>query len=188
MGPRRWSSSNAGLVFMRFGELSPSARVRDAPRSRGSFELSRGLAVVPVSGSLAHTPPPLRLARTCASRWNRASRSGSSAKASGRIFSATLAVEPGARCIPPRACDTLTPGATVPDCRPRAAHQERSPRYTASRPDTRVGRERAVPLRSVLFGSGVRVSRRRDGLRGRARWRVRADCGKGQRSEWCWEV
>ena len=45
-----------------------------------------------------------------------------------------------------------------------------------------------VPLRSVLFGSGVRVSRRRDGLRGRARWRVRADCGKGQRSEWCWEV
>ena len=32
----------------------------------------------------------LRLARTWASRWNRARRSGSSAKASGRIFSATL--------------------------------------------------------------------------------------------------
>ena len=30
-----------------------------------------------------------RLARTCASRWNRARRSGSAAKASGRIFSAT---------------------------------------------------------------------------------------------------
>ena len=37
----------------------------------------------------------LRLARTCASRWNRARRSGSLANASGRIFSADLAVELG---------------------------------------------------------------------------------------------
>ncbi len=37
----------------------------------------------------AFATDPDRLARTCASRWNRANRSGSVANASGRIFSAT---------------------------------------------------------------------------------------------------
>ena len=75
----RASSSGIGPCLMRSASVGPSTS-------------SSTKALVPSDSSMPQMAAMLgwlRLARICASRVNRASRSGSAAKASGRIFRAT---------------------------------------------------------------------------------------------------
>ena len=92
--PASCATSNASAICLAIGSASSTGIGPLAIRSArvGPSTSSSTSARVPSASSMPWICAMfgwLRLARTCASRWNRANRSGSVAKASGRIFRAT---------------------------------------------------------------------------------------------------
>ena len=92
--PASWAASSASAICFTIGSASSSGIGPSAIRSArvGPSTNSSTSARVPSASSIPWIWAMLgwlRLARICASRLNRASRSGSAAKASGRSFRAT---------------------------------------------------------------------------------------------------